>query len=80
MIALQIILWVMATLGLAIFLQFYFLPYIKTKWTFYVMSKRIKKIANKYDGETGEQLKEIAKGLMNLSKSEKLIDDEDEGV
>lgn len=80
MIILKIILWVMATLGLAIFLHLWFIPFIKNKWTFWLMSKKIKRMAKKYPGETGDQLKEIAKGLMDLSKNEKLIDDEDEGV
>ncbi len=72
--------WGMAIVALFIFLKFYFLPYIKNKWMFYIMSRQIKIIAKKYDGETEEQLKKIAKGLMDLSKSEKLIDNEHEEV
>lgn len=77
MIGMKIILWVMATLGIAIFLQFYFFPYIKNKWMLWATSKQIKRMAKKYNGETGELLKEISKQLMDLSKSQKLVNDDE---
>ena len=69
------ILWFMAILGVAIFFKYSFIPYIKTKMMFWFFSVRIRRMAKKYDGETAEQLNELAKQLMDVSKSEKLIED-----
>ena len=73
----QILLWTITTLGLAIFLKFYFIPFIQNKWTFYIASRAIKKMSKRYDGELGEQLADIAKKLKELSKNEKLMQDDE---
>ena len=77
MTALLIILWALAILTVAIFLHDYFIPFIKVKFMFWRMSKRISRMSKKHEGETRKQLKSIAEGLMDLSKNTKIDDDED---
>jgi CHASE2 domain-containing sensor protein len=64
--------------GVGTFLYLWFLPYIKTKWTLWMSCWQIRRMAKRYPGETGDKLKQIADGLANLAKDEKLFDDEDE--
>ena len=76
MIILYILLAIIGSLGLAIFLDLYLLPFIVRKWAFYSMSKKLAKMAKKYDGETGEALRDISRQLMELIRSESLIDED----
>lgn len=72
MIVFQIISWIVAIFCTIIFLRFFLIPHIKRKIFFYRMSKKLKKEAKKHSGKSAEQINDIAKALMDLSKKEKL--------
>jgi len=74
---LYFIMWIIITFFTAIFLEFNLIPYISRRYTFWKMSRQLKKMAKKYPGEAREKLNEIAELIKELGKNEKLIDDED---
>ena len=71
----KIVVWGLMAAGIGTFLYLWFLPYIKTKWTLWMSSWQIRRMAKRYPGETGDKLKQIANGLANLAKDEKLFED-----
>ena len=74
-----VLITVITALGVAIFLQVWGIPFIKNKWTLWILSRRLNQIAKRYkDTEIGDKLKEISKGLLELSKNEKFFEDESE--
>lgn len=65
------------SIGVAIFLYFYFIPFIKNKMFYWKTSRMVRKMAKKYDGELANDLNKIADMLKNAAKREKLVDDDE---
>ena len=72
MIVLNFFIWLIAIISILIFFRFFLLPYIQRKIIFWFMSMKIKKMAKKHSGKEAELLNEIAKGLSEINKTEKL--------
>ncbi len=72
----NLILWFLAVATILVFWKFYFYPYIHDKYTFWKLSRHLRKMANKYSGETKEKLIEISKMLNEISKATKLGDND----
>jgi len=60
------------TLGVAIFLNFFLLPYLRNKWVLFTFTRKLKKMSKNHNGETKEKLEGIIDGLEELNKREKL--------
>ncbi len=73
MTVLIFIFWCIATLLVCVFFKFFLLPYIKNKSMFWIMSRKLKQMSKKHDGELGEKIKEMAKTINEASKNEKLF-------
>lgn len=68
----QVFIWIITVISIHIFIRFFLYPYLIRKFVLFTLEKTVKQMAKKYPGETAEQLKEIAKGISELRKEEKL--------
>ena len=66
------IILVITAIGIIVFLNEWFIPWVQVKYTFYKLGRVVKKMAKKYDGDTKDKLNEIADGLRNIAKEEEL--------
>ena len=68
----QIFIWAIVVISAFIFIKFFLYPYLLRKFVLFTLEKKVKQMSKKYSGKTAEQLKEIAKGISELRKEEKL--------
>jgi hypothetical protein len=72
--AVQFLILIICSLGVAIFINFFLIPYLRNKRVLFVSIRKLKKISKNHNGETKERLDEIIEGLKELDKNEKLGD------
>lgn len=78
MILIKILLIGTIALIVAVFINDYLYPFLKGKITWWLWSRKIRRMAKKYDGETKEDLLKVADALMEISKSHKLSEPQDD--
>lgn len=74
MILLKIILWAIALFVLYISVKWVMLPFIKYKIMLWVFSRRVKKMAKKYNGDLGEGLNNLADAMDEFRKEIRIDD------
>ena len=72
-----LILWFITSLGVAIFLYGLYY-YLKTKIGFWWSAKQLRKIAKTQTGEEAQRLNDIADGLIELSRTTKLFENDND--
>lgn len=82
MTELNLALWIVTafiiTFAIAIFLYFSFIPFLKRKWMYKVMSRSARKMSKNYTGEAKEDLEKLADMLKEAGKNDKIFPTEDE--
>ncbi len=68
----KILLLIIGSLIFVIFWTEFLYPYIHIKFSFYIHSLKIKRMAKKYDPETNAALLKLSKELKDIADSEKL--------
>jgi hypothetical protein len=66
------LLYIIAGILTLIFFSFFLHPFLKNKWIYYTSYRKVKKMAKKHDGETGDLLNKLADSLKQANKEEKL--------
>lgn len=67
---------IMSIILIEIFCYFFLFPYLNDKILLWKLSKRIKNMSKKYNGDTKEKLEKLSDELLNASKSVELFEEE----
>jgi hypothetical protein len=66
------LIWILAILSVLYWIWKYLIPFITVKFTFWLLSVKIKRMAKRYSGDLSRELKDISSGLNEISKETKL--------
>jgi hypothetical protein len=66
------LIWILAILSVLYWIWKYLIPFITVKFTFWLLSVKIKRIAKRHKGKLSDELVNISNSLNEISKDAKL--------